>query len=238
MLRDPGVSPGSLSCFLYYIFLFCFMILCVSPSFVSPLAAGFEVVDGTDDFVHPGCRTDVVQDVPHVFVGHGAFIQGGAAHRGGVHVFHLFFVFRKGKRPLRLCPAHQAAGTVRRGIIPVCVSFSRADQTAVSHVDGNQQFFALLRGNRAFPQNHVFRVDVIMYGGELFFRIRKNGRIKENFIRRHGSLQYLCEESSSCFCGIKPLPCFCERDLRTKICPFGTAQISAVKTVEFFSGME
>ena len=47
---------------------------------VSVLLPGLEVVDGLDDLHHLGGGADVVQNVGHPLVGHGALVQGGPAH--------------------------------------------------------------------------------------------------------------------------------------------------------------
>ena len=55
---------------------------------------------------------------------------------------------------------------MRCGIIPLRIPFPDADQSAVAHVDRNQQSLALLRGNRTLSKNHVLGIDIVVYGGK------------------------------------------------------------------------
>ena len=50
------------------------------------------------------------------------------------------------------------------GEIPVRVSFAGCKNTAVPHIDGNQDFFPRMGGNRALSENHFVSVNVIVNG--------------------------------------------------------------------------
>ena len=52
--------------------------------------------------------------------------------------------------------------------VPFLVALAHADQAAVAHVDGNQQFFPGFGGNRALAEDHLLRVDIVVDGSKLF----------------------------------------------------------------------
>ena len=55
---------------------------------------------------------------------------------------------------------------MRSGAVPILITLANADQTAVTHVDGDQQLLIGLCGDRALTQDHGVRIDIVVDGGE------------------------------------------------------------------------
>ena len=55
-----------------------------------------------------------------------------------------------------------------RGAVPFRIAFANANQATVPHIDGDQQFLPGLCRHRAFAQDHILRVDIIVDGRKLF----------------------------------------------------------------------
>ena len=53
-----------------------------------------------------------------------------------------------------------------RRAVPLLVAFADADQTAVAHIDRDQELFSGLGGNRPLAEDHLFRIDVVVDGRE------------------------------------------------------------------------
>ena len=139
---------------------------------VESIAGGLEVVEGAEagDDVRGG--GDVVEDGLDGFVGHGALIEGGLVGGGGVDAGHGLAEGLDGEDAFCLCAARQAAGAVGRGLIPVVIALADTNQTAIAHIDGNQEAFAGPGGDGAFAQNPGLEINIVMDGGEAVFHIQ------------------------------------------------------------------
>ena len=62
--------------------------------------------------------------------------------------------------------AHDASGSMGRRAVPLLVAFADADQTAVAHIDRDQELFSGLGGNSPLAEEHLFRIDVVVDGRE------------------------------------------------------------------------
>ena len=137
----------------------------------SVLVPGLEVVDGAEDLFHIRRRADLVENVLHALVGHGALVQGGLAHRGGVDPRHLLFERRHRKGLPGVRPAHQAARPVGGGEVPVRIALPHAEQAPVPHIDGDEQPLPRFGGDGALPQDPGVGVDVVVDRGKLLHHV-------------------------------------------------------------------
>lgn len=135
--------------------------------FPRSFVACLEVVDWLDDFEHLRRRADVSKNAVHGLVDHWGLVYRLHAHGGGEDSFHLALEFVKAQVPPRLHTAHHAAGSMRRGEIPVLVSLPHADEASVAHVDWDEELLPFLRAHGPLPQNHRVGVDVVVDRGEL-----------------------------------------------------------------------
>ena len=126
-----------------------------------------EIIHGPDLLHDIYGRTNLGDNLLDTLVGHRRLIQGIPADAGGIDTGHLLTVFPQGQLCESFLPAHQPAGTMRCGVIPVRITFANADQAAVTHVDGDQQLFTRPGGHGAFAQDHVVGVDIVVNGSEL-----------------------------------------------------------------------
>ena len=77
---------------------------------------------------------------------------------------------------------------MRCGEIPVGISLSHADKRTVTHIYRNKNFFAFPSRYRAFSQNHVVGVNVVVDSGELFCNVEFHAR--DNFVNHGFSVEH------------------------------------------------
>ena len=123
----------------------------------------FEIVDWFDDPVDGYRILCPLYDLFHRLIDHRAFVQCVPCDRRGIDAFHRFLELTERER-VECLPAPHPACAVRRAAVPLFVSESGAEKAPVAHVHRNQQPFPGLCGNRAFPQDHRFRIDVVVDG--------------------------------------------------------------------------
>ena len=75
---------------------------------------------------------------------------------------HALLVFLQCQGFLRFFTRHQPSGSVRGRIVPLRISFSDGENTAVTHIDRNQHSFSFVRCDCAFSEYHLVCVDIVM----------------------------------------------------------------------------
>lgn len=109
-------------------------------------------------------------DLLHALIGHGRLVQRVGHNTGGVDTLHFLLELLHGQSIEGRLAAHQPAGAMRCGAIPILVALADADQATVTHVDGDQQLLAGLGGDRALTQDHGVRINIVVDGGKLIDR--------------------------------------------------------------------
>ena len=92
------------------------------------LIPGLKVVDGADDADDIGGKADVLHDIVHGLISHGAFVDGIAGNGGGIHALHLRLELGQGEALLGGGAAHEPACAVRGGLVPIVVASAGADE--------------------------------------------------------------------------------------------------------------
>ena len=142
------------------------------PSAFSSFVARLKIVNGLEDRINRNGRGNVADNIFHIFVCHRTFVKCAAVNGGGINTVHLFFELRYREGLFGGASAHQATGPMRSREVPVPISLSGTKQTAVTHIDGDQQFLSALGRHRPLPQDHVFRVNIVVNGRELLYNMK------------------------------------------------------------------
>ena len=133
-------------------------------------------------------------DLLHALIGHGRLVQRVGHNTGGVDTLHFLLELLHGQSIEGRLAAHQPAGAMRCGAIPILVALAAADQATVTHVDGDQQLLAGLGGDRALTQDHGVRINIVVDGGEGLHRREAHAshdNIHHGLAVEHGEL--LCQ---------------------------------------------
>ena len=129
-----------------------------SPS----LDRSFKVVSRLHLFYNLNRIPDILNDTLDPLVGKRAFVQSALVNRGGIDPLHRLSIVLHRDGLLSLSSGEDSSSTVRCGIVPVAVSLTDADESAIPHVDGDDELLALVGRDSPLAEDAMLYINVVV----------------------------------------------------------------------------